>query len=163
MVTERQIKVNQIGYPIETKKTAVFTKSTNDFEVIDQKTNEVVYRGQLSDPIKDEASGETVYLGDFTELTKTGRYQIKSDKDQSASFIISENPYDDARQGVLKAFYYYRCGMELTEEFAGDWAHAACHTEKGILYDNQNKKLDGTGGWHDSSEERRVGKEDGGE
>src|SRR5690625_7962857 len=85
MVTERQIKVNQIGYPIETKKTAVFTKSTNDFEVIDKKSNEVVYRGQLSDPIKDEASGETVYLADFSELTKPGQYHIQAGDERSRS------------------------------------------------------------------------------
>src|SRR5690625_2518448 len=120
MVTERQIKVNQIGYPIETKKTAVFTKSTNDFEVIDKKSNEVVYRGQLSDPIKDEASGETVYLADFSELTKPGQYQIQAGDERSAPFEVKENPYQDARQGLLKAFYYYRCGMELTEEFRSE-------------------------------------------
>src|SRR5690625_3622419 len=145
MSSERQIKVNQLGYPIGASKVAVFTKQYQDFEVVDQKTEQVVYRGQLSEATDDQASGDVVYLGDFSELTATGHYQIKAGNDHSATFVIDESPYQAARQAILKAFYFYRCGIELTEEFAGEWAHKACHLEQGIVFDNQEYRLDGTG------------------
>lgn len=152
MSSERQIKVNQLGYPIGASKVAVFTKQYQDFEVVDQKTEQVVYRGQLSEATDDQASGDVVYLGDFSELTATGHYQIKAGNDHSATFVIDESPYQVARQAILKAFYFYRCGIELTEEFAGEWAHKACHLEQGIVFDNQEYRLDGTGGWHDAGD-----------
>lgn len=152
MSTERQIKVNQLGYPIEASKVAVFTKQYSQFEVVDRKTDQVVYQGHLSEAIDDQASGETVYLGDFSELTTPGQYQIKASNNRSATFAIDPNPYQAARQGILKAFYFYRCGMELTEEYAGDWAHKACHQADSIVFDNQGQKLDGAGGWHDAGD-----------
>jgi len=119
MRIKRQITVNQIGYPIDSQKMAVCSKKYDHFEVLDQKTKETVYQGNLSEAIDDQDSGEIVYLADFSKFTKVGEYQIKAGNDNSSPFVISENPYAKARQGILKAFYYYRCGIELPEKYAG--------------------------------------------
>ena len=152
MNRERQIKVNQLGYPLGAKKVAIFSKQYDQFEVIDQNTKKIVYRGKLSEAIDDGASGEIVYRGDFSELQDEGRYQIQAEGVDSAVFPISKKPYQEATRGILKAFYYFRCGVELTEEYAGDWAHGACHQQESIIFDNRGVKRDGTGGWHDAGD-----------
>lgn len=148
----RQIKVNQLGYPVDADKIAVLTAKCSEFEVVNQKTKKIVYRGQLSEPIEDQASNEVVYHADFSNVSDSGHYYIQADGVRSATFLISDNPYFEARQGILKAFYFFRCGMELTEEYAGEWAHKACHLAESIVFDNQECKLDGTGGWHDAGD-----------
>lgn len=149
----RTITVNQIGYPVGGEKIAVFSGAGHDFQVVDVDHGNVVFEGQTGAPRFDEASGVTVHTGDFSEVHAVGRYRIEQGKGiASASFIISDKPYHELQQGLLKAFYYYRCGVELTEEYAGDWKHKACHTAEGIVYGETERRLDCSGGWHDAGD-----------
>ncbi|WP_339247215.1 glycoside hydrolase family 9 protein [Paenibacillus sp. FSL F4-0243] len=149
----RTITVNQIGYPVGGEKIAVFTGARHDFQVVDVDHGNVVFEGQTGAPRFDEASGVTVHTGDFSEVHAVGRYRIEQGEGiASASFIISDKPYQELQQGLLKAFYYYRCGVELTEEYAGDWKHKACHTAEGIVYGETERRLDCSGGWHDAGD-----------
>lgn len=149
----RTITVNQIGYPVGGEKIAVFTGAGHDFQVVDVDHGNVVFEGQTGAPRFDEASGVTVHTGDFSEVHAVGRYRIEQGEGiASASFIISDKPYQELQQGLLKAFYYYRCGVELTEEYAGDWKHKACHTAEGIVYGETERRLDCSGGWHDAGD-----------
>ncbi|NMO97035.1 glycoside hydrolase family 9 protein [Paenibacillus lemnae] len=150
---KRSMVVNQIGYPVLDVKTLIITGSDPKFSIVNEMTEEVVFTGEGDGPIQDQASGKTVYLGDFTELQTPGRYYAAADgNERSASFIIEDRPYEELQQGLLKAFYYLRCGTELTEEFAGPWAHAACHTQDGIIHGREHVKLDASGGWHDAGD-----------
>ena len=45
--------------------------------------------------------------------------------------------------------------MTLSEEYAGEDAHAACHTAEASLQEDPSKTLDVTGGWHLNSEAGR--------
>jgi endoglucanase len=149
----RTITVNQIGYPVGGEKIAVFTGAEHDFQVVDVDHGNVVFEGQTGAPRFDEASGVTVHTGDFSEVHAVGRYRIEQGEGiASASFIISDKPYHELQQGLLKAFYYYRCGVELTEEYAGEWKHKACHTAEGIVYGETERRLDCSGGWHDAGD-----------
>lgn len=149
----RTITVNQIGYPVGGEKIAVFTGAGHDFQVVDVNHGNVVFEGQTGAPRFDEASGVTVHTGDFSEVHAVGRYRIEQGEGiASASFIISDKPYHELQQGLLKAFYYYRCGVELTEEYAGVWKHKACHTAEGIVYGETERRLDCSGGWHDAGD-----------
>lgn len=151
--TLRTITVNQIGYPVDGEKIAVFTGAGHDFQVVDVDHGNVVFEGKPGAPRFDKASGDTVHTGDFSEVHAVGRYRIEQgDGITSASFIISDKPYHELQQGLLKAFYYYRCGVELTEEYAGDWKHKACHTAEGIVYGETERRLDCSGGWHDAGD-----------
>jgi len=149
----RSITINQIGYPISSKKIAMFKGRGGEYRVINDTTKEVVYRGQAVDPIKDEASGVNVYTGDFTLIEEPGHYHIEQDgREASGSFLVSELPYHKLHKGMLKAFYYFRCGVDLEEEFAGVWHHKACHLAKARIYQQPNTLLDSCGGWHDAGD-----------
>lgn len=149
----RTISVNQIGYLLQGEKLAAFTGPEHDFKVVDMDSGTVVFEGKTSPAKYDEVSGVSVHTGDFSEVRTGGRYRIEQgDGTTSVSFMISEKPYHDFQQGLLKAFYYYRCGEELTEEYAGDWKHLACHTSEGIVYGQPEHRRDCSGGWHDAGD-----------
>ena len=145
------IAVNQIGYPARAAKAACFTKA-GEFRVVDAATGETVFAGRTGEPVPDSNSGVSVAHGDFTNLTRPGRYRIEMDGESSAAFAVSERPYDDLHRGLLKAFYYFRCGMDLAPEFAGPWAHRACHARPAIVYGDPGRRIDGRGGWHDAGD-----------
>lgn len=149
----RTISVNQIGYLLQGEKLAAFTGPEHDFKVVDMDSGTVVFEGKTSPAKYDEVSGVSVHTGDFSEVRTGGRYRIEQgDGTTSVSFMISEKPYHDLQQGLLKAFYYYRCGEDLTEEYAGDWKHLACHTSEGIVYGQPEHRRDCSGGWHDAGD-----------
>ena len=52
-------------------------------------------------------------------------------------------------------FYLQRCGCELKEDLAGDFAHAVCHAEKATVYGTKTK-IDVSGGWHDAGDYGRY-------
>lgn len=147
----RSITVNQVGYPTEGMKTAVFTSMGGSFQIVNVASNEIVFHGETNAAIIDNASGKTVYQGDFSTLTTPGTYRISQDG-TSAVFTIEDKPYQELHQSLLKAFYFFRCGMELDEKYAGPWKHNACHLTKGIVYGKPERILDSSGGWHDAGD-----------
>lgn len=149
---ETRITVNQIGYPQNEEKRAFFYQK-GPFRVINTKTGEVAYQGTASEPINDEKSGTIVYEGNFSPLETPGTYIIEQNETfKSFPFAINQSPYIKLHRGLLKAFYFFRCGMDLTEEFAGPWKHAACHTSKAKVYGEPDRMLDSSGGWHDAGD-----------
>ena len=130
------VKVNQLGYFTNAEKTATvsrfselvnFDENTN-FNVVNASTGEVSYTGKLnliSD--YDYLSGEKVFKADFTSLTTNGEYYITIDglDEKSFSFKIGDDIYDDLLGAAVKYYYYQRSGIDLTEEYAGEWAHDA--------------------------------------
>jgi endoglucanase len=149
----RSITVNQIGYGTNSEKIALFKGRGGTYSVVNELTEEVVFQGKTEGPIKDEASGVTVYSGDFSHIVVPGHYHIEQDgRDPSGSFIISDRPYHQLHKGLLKAFYYFRCGIDLEEEFAGPWKHKACHLAKGKVYGQSGTLLHSSGGWHDAGD-----------
>lgn len=153
MSNHRTITVNQIGYTTKGNKAAVFSTRGHEFHVIDEGNGAAVYSGRTGPAIADIPSGTKVHTGDFSALRTPGRYHIEGeDGAVSSSFIIADKPYHELQQGLLKAFYYYRCGTELSEEFAGPWGHRACHTAEGKVYGEPGLMLDSCGGWHDAGD-----------
>ncbi|MBD8497826.1 glycoside hydrolase family 9 protein [Paenibacillus arenosi] len=151
--SNRAIVVNQIGYPLHSTKQAVFTKD-GTFHVVNESSGIVVFTGRTSSLNNDPASGHMVALGDFSEVNEIGRFYIQHEIENvtSAPFSIQPHPYTALHHGLLKAFYYFRCGQELTPELAGPWHHSACHLAEGFVYDNPEQRLDCSGGWHDAGD-----------
>ncbi|MBE5924025.1 MAG: glycosyl hydrolase family 9 [Lachnospiraceae bacterium] len=154
-----KIKVNQVGYRTKDTKTAVFTDLAEDdttFTVVDTASGETAFEGTLSEPSEYRAGGETDSTGDFTKLDKEGTYKIVTGKgEESGEFKIADNVYDDTYDSVVKMMYLQRCGMELTSDEAGDFAHPACHTGEATIY-GTDKKIDVSGGWHDAGDYGRY-------
>ncbi|RXJ02090.1 glycoside hydrolase [Anaerobacillus alkaliphilus] len=152
MIEKISIKVNQVGYPLHERKAAVFVNYQGSFEVIEEESGKVVYSFETGPLVSDRISGSTVSYGEFSRLTQTGRYYIRANEEFSSRFEVKEKPFDELHQSLLKAFYFYRCGADLPEEFAGEWTHKACHTKPGIVYSEPSRKLDCNGGWHDAGD-----------
>lgn len=153
-----KIKVDQLGYQKEATKIAVFSDLEEDtaFTVVKADSGDVVYEGKLSEVAEDEGSGEMVKTGDFSDLKEEGTFRIVSGSgEQSNEFTISDTVYEETFHNLVKMLYMQRCGMELTEDVAGDFAHPACHSEQATVYDT-GAKLDVSGGWHDAGDYGRY-------
>ncbi|MCR5742908.1 MAG: glycoside hydrolase family 9 protein [Lachnospiraceae bacterium] len=150
-VTPFSIFVNQAGYYPDAVKKAYMAFSCEDFEVLDLCGN-VKYSGKTVYAGPDETSGDDVWVADFTPLKDSGRYCIRANGNTSAMFNIGRHIYDDVLCKTLKAFYYLRCGQELTEEYALLWHHAKCHTDLSKLWEDADVSMDATGGWHDAGD-----------
>ena len=148
------IRINQLGYKPESNKIAVFADidaSVSEFTVVDASGN-AAFTGNIGTASDNPNSGESVRLGDFSALDVPGVYHIEiAGYDNSYDFEISDGIYQSVLTATLKMFYYQRCGMDLDEEYAGEWAHPACHLRESRLY-MDSETIDVSGGWHDAGD-----------
>ncbi len=156
------IYVNQVGYMPGENKIAVSTAPCS-FQIIKTDDQKCAFDGVSTDAGFDAASGEQTYHIDFSGLTTPGTYYILSGTgEKSPAFAIDKDVYKKVKKDMMKAFYFQRCGCALTAEYAGEYTHAACHTEPAIFltdYINQTENpqtFDMTGGWHDAGDYGRY-------
>lgn len=145
------IIVDRLGYRTKSEKVVVFQgrKIPDYFHVIDEKSGEVVFTGITENKKWNRIAGEYNGYGDFTELENKGTYYIKAPfLGSSYSFSIDNHIYDTIFAQACKQYYYNRCGMTLTKEYAEEGAHNACHTGKAMLREDSLVSRDVIGGWH---------------
>lgn len=150
-VSSPNILVNQLGYITESTKLAVFsgTELPEEFRVVDVRTGNTAYTGKLENCREREETGEKIGYGDFSEFTVSGDYYIETEHlGRSYSFTVGDGLYDAVFREAVKQYYYNRCGITLTEEYAGSKAHNACHTSRALLREDFSVTLDVSGGWH---------------
>lgn len=154
------IQINQLGYRPEDEKIAVFRGDEMDsaFTVVDVATGESVLEGTIVDVVTNKNTRENESAADFSELKTPGTYKIVGEKcGESYEFEIGDDVYDEAFDAAVKMLYLQRCGEELTAEYAGDFAHPACHTEGAIVYESTSSAtVDVSGGWHDAGDYGRY-------
>ena len=150
------VNTNQIGYRTEAVKTAIVRnhKTGDTFTVVDEKSD-VVYEGKLTDEITSDMAGETVCTADFSDLNKEGKYRVVCGDDSSFEFEINDNVYDELLNDVVRFMYMQRCGVEITNELGGKFAHPVCHNTEALIY-GTNEKKDVSGGWHDAGDYGRY-------
>lgn len=151
------IQVNQVGYLPEDEKVAVVREGFDlEYSVVNKDTNEEVYKGNLTDKTENENAGETNAYFDFSGVKDEGTYIIRnSEGAESYEFKIGEDVYDELLCDLVRMFYLQRCGMELSEDLAGSFAHSECHREKAVVY-GTDKEIDVSGGWHDAGDYGRY-------
>lgn len=171
------IYVNQMGYLPNNNKTAILALPQ---DACTQPTNAPVHVQICEaggtcilekDAIffgSDDASGDYVWQLDFSELTSPGSYFIRYADKVSYPFSVGDGLYGSLNILLSKMLYYQRCGMELTEDYAGHYARKACHTAPTVLWTEYKKFLDGElsestmqkfdirGGWHDAGDYGRY-------
>ena len=157
--TPKRVRVNQIGYEPDEKK-YVLTASADDevFKVVNVDTNETVFVGAYGEVDDNLALGEKARLGEFTSVTEPGTYKIISaPSGESYEFKIGEGVYSDVYKDVVLMLYRQRCGCDLDESIAGEFAHEACHTTAALVYDDPSAPAkDVSGGWHDAGDYGRY-------
>lgn len=173
------IKVNQVGYPEDAEKYAFVTGFAEDlpadlaagapFSVVSAADDTVVFTGELElvteyDPL---VSGETVFSADFSEVTTPGDYYLEVETtglldggNTSLTFTISNDVYDDMLVDVARYFYYQRQGIELPEEYAGQFARELGHPQdanaplRSVMESGAEdvETLDVSQGWYDAGD-----------
>lgn len=152
-----ECNTNQVGFLPNARKTVVIRSENpgSEFTVVDESGKEV-YKGTLSEAIDSINAGETVYFGDFSDFTEEGTYTVVSgDGESSYPFVISGSVYDELLKDSFRMLYLQRCGMELTEDLAGDFAHPECHCGGVVVYGTDQVK-EVCGGWHDAGDYGRY-------
>ena len=72
-----KIKINQNYLPTDTKIAAI-TFDTPKFTVIRESDKKIMFRDNTQLPSGNDASGDTVKIGDFSYLSEKGLYFIKA-------------------------------------------------------------------------------------
>ncbi len=99
-------------------------------------------------------------LVDFSELKTAGTYQAYvGDEKIGHPIHIADDALEGAAKASLKFFYYQRASMELTEEFAGQWAREAGHPDTAVAYHKSTghdrmvePKIASPKGWYDAGD-----------
>ncbi len=172
-----KIYVNQMGYLPDSAKVAVFAfpqEQSSDPSAVSGKAmvckedGTCLLEKELIPFGPDTASGDSVFRIDFSELTDCGTYVLKWNGETSYPFRIATDLYAQLTVLLTKALYFQRCGMELTEQYAGEYARKSCHTAPSILWTEYEKFLAGElaeaelkqfdirGGWHDAGDYGRY-------
>jgi hypothetical protein len=103
------------------------------------------YQGEL---MKVESRWGTFWQADFSDFVTPGSYQIETDYQISAPFMIADWVYDRLTRGFLTFLEAQRCGCEIPG------IHPACHLDDGVL-DTDGSYWPATGGWHDAGDFRK--------
>ncbi len=143
--------VDQIGYSAESEKAVAFKGGdiSGGFDVYNAENGNLVYSGEILKPVFNEELGEYDCLGFFNELQDEGQYFIYTEAaGESYSFSIKEDIYRDMFADACRKYYINRCGIALSENYAGDNAHSACHTTMAHLQEDLSTSIDVSGGWH---------------
>lgn len=146
----RKIVHDQLGYVKNMNKTAVFIGSADSFKIVDIRSGRTMFSGIPGAPVQDPTSNDTVSVIDFSTFNLEGDYYIRIGRNKSHIFTVSSEPYRELLKGLLKGFYYNRCGTALDKRFAGEYARNKCHSDLVPMFENPSVKLDVSGGWHDS-------------
>lgn len=133
-VYSQQFYYNQIGYFTEGAKFAVIDQTElTSFSLISTETGKKVFGGKIKPAEYWSQAGEKYSLLDFSDFKTEGTFFISVlDYGRSQVFEIAKNPYHKTLKAAVKAFYYNRAGMELTEEFAGKYARKAGHPDTSV-------------------------------
>jgi endoglucanase len=151
------IRINQVGYRPTDRKHARVDERGESFHLVPEEGGQAVLSGILEGPVEDSVTGEPLYTANFSDFTTPGRYRLVIDGAMSSfPFRIGEDAYQEVDNAVLKFFYYQRCGMQLEEAYAGDWKHAACHLEEGVVLEDDSLQWAAPGGWHDAGDYGRY-------
>ena len=110
-----------------------------------------------------EYTGECLWSGDFSRVLELGRFAIQLWKKGNPEKLFFETlPFEISNDWIyrqllanIKSFYYQRCGVELTPDFAGAWARPVAHLDDHIQF-HPSMQRDGFwnahGGWYDAGD-----------
>ncbi len=152
------IRLNHLGYLENERKRVIFPYNQGDFfDVVRVEDQKIVYTGAIVEERWNESAQERNYRGDFSSVQTPGKYILRSQSlGSSYEFEITDNIYEEVAKDALKMISLQRCGSDLAQSWAGNFAHEACHIEEAHIYDAQPHKLDVRGGWHDAGDYGRY-------
>lgn len=145
---ESLFRINQEGYATGLPVTAAVL--TGEPVLLKNADGEVVRRLDGGRPLPDPASGDEVYLADLGAL-EAGEYTLEA-AGEKRKLTVRARAWDAVTNALIKGLYYQRCGCELLPEYAGMYAHPACHTALAAVWEDPSTMRKVTGGWHDAGD-----------
>lgn len=162
------IRINQIGYGKYDHKTAILDSDLFPgqripaFYIIALNQNaDTVFTGQLHPTGKDIYSGKKNLEADFTKFTKTGHYYLSiPGQGTSYPFTIAVHPFKALLSASLKAYYYNRASMQISDTYGGIWARQEGHPDS-LVYVHPSASsssrpkgavISAPGGWYDAGD-----------
>jgi len=149
-----KILVNNLGYELESSKTAFITDINADSFYVFNEDQELIFKNKIEGLSEyDPSSGDYVREVKFDEVNREGTYYIKLDTDSkgntSHKFRVEDNIFARPAFLTLRSFYLHRCGIEVSDK---KYDHPACHINDAVYFDNPGLHKDVTGGWHDAGD-----------
>lgn len=155
------IYLNQIGYEPAAVKQAFVSGSikTNEFNLLNSISDEIVFTGELSELKEWPHSGTTVRIADFTDFQETGKFKLEignSIKETNIGNSINTT----LGIAALKTFYLARLSEPILEEYAGIYSRKAGHPDTEVKIHASaasDKRPEGSiisspGGWYDAGD-----------
>lgn len=129
------IRLNQVGfYPSAKKIAVVANEEATEFYIASPDLKKKLLSGKLSDVKQSSFSPTKTKVADFSQLKISGTYiVVVPGLGRSYPFEIKPNVHEAVEKASLKAFYFQRFSMTLTEKYAGKWKRAAGPDHKNIL------------------------------
>jgi endoglucanase len=137
LTSNQSIAINQLGYLNQGDKFATIPNVTaSRFDLIDAKTNKVVYTAKLSGVKIWALSGnDTFKLANFSEFVTSGHYFLRVNGVRDSSlFPIGNDVYDSLSTAALKYYYLNRSSIDIEEKYAGIYARPMGHKDNNVGY-----------------------------
>ncbi|MDF2986598.1 MAG: glycoside hydrolase, partial [Eubacterium sp.] len=135
------ISYSTTGYWVSGKKTAVASVDAGEFQLIEEKTSEVVFSARIK-KITNDKGGFSIL--DFSEFKQPGRYSLRAGEAITGSFEIGHRIMEEAVWKVIHFLYSERCGYPVVGR------HGTCHGD--IIAEHNGVKVVYNGGWHDAGD-----------
>lgn len=148
-------QLNQLGYRPGAPKRFVLALAPGEAAsafTVETLSGERVLAGALDDKLHDltVTAGEHVRTGDFSALTRPGRYRVKVGERASAPFGVGEGLYRPLVRDAARAFFLIRASVAIDDPVTGI-RHAAGHRdEAALMVDGQARDL--SGGWYNAGD-----------
>lgn len=151
-VNNSWIRINLLGYPVESIKIAVYCTKTaelpDSFEIIDAITK--LKKGSFIRSKDFGSYGPFKHCAriDFSSFVKPGKYYLRYDHISSPIFTIADSVYNGAADFCLRYMRQQRNGFNPS-------INDSCHNRDGYtLYGPMpdSTHIDVVGGWHDASD-----------
>lgn len=146
------IRINQLGYPVNGIKVAVWGSdepiTDSIFTIINATDNSIVFRGKTGKDFGEYGPFTHTSRLNFSALNKKGKYIIELNVTKSPVFTIDDAVYDGAADFCLRYMRQQRSGFN---PFLKD----SCHTHDGYtLYAPvpDSTYINVVGGWHDATD-----------
>lgn len=154
------IKVNQVGYYPNQEKVAVIEDSATvaEYVLLDTEGNQV-WSGAATREQISPLSQKKRAIVDFSAVTTPGQYTFKAGNFQR-DITIADHALYAVGQAGMKALYLQRTGVDIEEQYAGQYARPAAHADTLVLVHpsaaSKNRPagtvISSPGGWYDAGD-----------
>jgi endoglucanase len=152
------VLVDQVGYRPGDEKRAVVRADAESFAVHDAESGTEVASGDLSDPVTDGASGDTVRYAAFDDLSESGEYVVSAGGVESASFAVGEGVWGRTLAEVGRRYTLRRANTAIDDPVTGlslEPGHPQDREARIYFADefhDEGDRLDVHGGWYDAGD-----------